>query len=94
MGFPQCKISSKVQFPGKSEVLTVKILTETHFKQGNITLDLLSRKIVCRMNAFRRIDNRSFISCSRLFKANYPNFLSVLYKIPYQSPKRPQKQSE
>ena len=56
LGLPRCNMNSKIQILGKSKVFTEKSQTESHFRQTNISRDLLS---VCEV---RRSDKCSSIS--------------------------------
>ena len=67
VGLPLCNMNSKVQILGKSEVFSGR--TETHFRQTNISRDLLS---VCEV---RRSDKCSSIS---IFAVIY---LKLLFQI-------------
>ena len=77
VGLPRCNMNSKIQILGKNKNLTEKSLTESHFRQTNISPDLLS---VCEV---RRSDKCSSISIFRcyLFEAPGPDWFIVLRKI-------------
>ena len=72
VGLPRCNMNSKIQILGKSKVLTEKSLTESHFRQTNISRDLLSVCEVRRSDkCFAVIYLKLLVQIDSLFSVKY-----------------------